>query len=747
LANGNTLLFAYDSMSQGYTLSAPIDEHAVLTYNSSTAQYTLTFKDGAKKIYNSSGRIVQNLDRNGNFMNVNYDGSNRVSSISDSGGRSLTFTYAAPQSTALVSSIQDSTGTVASYTYDAGLHLTKATYADGTFIQYDYDAGGLLLSATDTDGKVLETHTYSADGSRRGVTSSRASGVDTVTISYTSPTITRVMDTTGNYTDYTYGSAGNGLLRNYVAGVNGPGCATCGIRNNSAFGYDSGMNRNHVVDANGNTTDYVFDGLGNVLTKTQHLDSQTMVIYSYTYNAFGEVLTSTDPLGVVTKNEYDAKGNLTCTSPDSASTTCSLASIKTTFIYDNLGELLTITDPRGNVTTLTYYSTGLINTIKDAQNSITTYAYDARGNRTSVIDPVNGSTKPTSFTYDAMNRLKKITYPDLTHTDFTYDHRGRRTDVLDANSKNTHYDYDDSDRLTQVTDAQTPNPGITKYEYDNENNLTKITDALLRDTQFHYDALGHVTQTQFPSGLTEDYTYDQLGNLKTKTDRKRNQTTYNYDPLNRLASKVYNDSTEVDYTYDNAGHLKTAGGTAANGNYTLSYDNPGRLTQTDSTYSFLPSKTWTLQYGYDAASNRSSMTDPQLATTTYVYDTLNRLQTLTLPTGSFGFTYDALGRRLTLTRPNSPVRTAYTYDALSRLLSVATTPQRGFGSTRSYTYTYDAAGNRLSRSESRTSTTSSYAYDNIYQLTSTTGGQHGSLHLRPGRQPHHFHRGSQLHRQ
>ena len=38
-------------------------------------------------------------------------------------------------------------------------------------------------------------------------------------------------------------------------------------------------------------------------------------------------------------------------------------------------------------------------------------------------------------------------------------------------------------------------------------------------------------------------------------------------------------------------------------------------------------------------------------------------------TGTFGFGYDALGRRTSLTRPNG-VGTSYSYDSLSRLLSV-----------------------------------------------------------------------------
>jgi hypothetical protein len=57
-------------------------------------------------------------------------------------------------------------------------------------------------------------------------------------------------------------------------------------------------------------------------------------------------------------------------------------------------------------------------------------------------------------------------------------------------------------------------------------------------------------------------------------------------------------------------------------------------------------------YPYDAASNRTGFTDPENGATSYVYDTLNRLETLTPPSafsGSFGFGYDALSRRTSLT--------------------------------------------------------------------------------------------------
>ena len=93
----------------------------------------------------------------------------------------------------------------------------------------------------------------------------------------------------------------------------------------------------------------------------------------------------------------------------------------------------------------------------------------------------------------------------------------------------------------------------------------------------------------------------------------------------------------------------------------------GRLTQTSTDYSFDSAGAYTVQYGYDAASNRTSMTDPQSGSTSYTYDSLNRLSNLQDPSSnSFGFSYDSLSRRTQMTRPNG-INTNYSYDNLSHL--------------------------------------------------------------------------------
>jgi RHS repeat-associated protein len=90
------------------------------------------------------------------------------------------------------------------------------------------------------------------------------------------------------------------------------------------------------------------------------------------------------------------------------------------------------------------------------------------------------------------------------------------------------------------------------------------------------------------------------------------------------------------------------------------------------------------EYEYDAAGNRTSMTD-MAGTHTFAYDDLHRLISATHPAASAlpsleTFTLDAVGNRLADARI-----TGYTYDAANRLLE-----------NSSYTYTYDADGNQLS---------------------------------------------------
>lgn len=694
-----------------YSLAAPTDTTASLAFNTTTSVFTLTFADGTQKLFDINGHLTTLVDRNNNQTKLTYDGSGRLAQVTDAASRSLTFTYGDAQNINQATIMSDSTGTVASFVYDASSRLTSVTYPDNSGASFLYDTNSFISSVLDPQGKVIESHTYDSTG--RGLTSANANGVSQITMTYASNT-TSLSDSLGNMSTYQRDRV-NG--KNYIGSIAGTGCSTCGGRGNWSYSYDAQGHRTQAVDPLNHFTNYTYDAKGNVLEKLVQRDSANDTQnWNYTYNSFNEVLTATDPLGNVTTNTYDAKGNmLTTTTPSPGGHT---SGSKTTFTYDSKGELTKITDPLSNSTTLAYNSVGLVSSIADAQSKVTQFQYDAQGNRTLVIDALN---QQTTFTYDTMNRITKITYPTspATSTQFAYDYRGRKISVTDPNGKITQYAYDDADRLLSVTD---PNSAETQYAYDNESNLTSITDASGNKTSFVYDSYGHVTQANFPSSFAETYSYDLDGNLLTKTDRNGHVINYGYDFLNRLTSKSYPDSTAVNYTYDLANRLTQV--SDPTGTYGDTYDNMGRLTQTSASYAFISGKNFAVGFGYDAASNRTSMTDPQSASTAYVYDTLNRMTTFTYPSRTnYTFTYDALGRRTQLSRPNT-VASNYQYDTLSRLTGVLHQISSKSGTTTldGATYIYDAAGNRTSKTDKRTNVTSTFSYDPLYELTQVLQG-------------------------
>ena len=99
------------------------------------------------------------------------------------GGSTLTFTYGDPNNPLQVTTVQDSVGTVATYTYNSSSQLTNVTYPDGSALNFSNDPNSLMiLSVTDSKGKLLEAHTY--DAQNRGLTSTRAYGVDSVSLTY-----------------------------------------------------------------------------------------------------------------------------------------------------------------------------------------------------------------------------------------------------------------------------------------------------------------------------------------------------------------------------------------------------------------------------------------------------------------------------------------------------------------------------------------------------------------------------------
>jgi len=182
-----TLGLVSASWPLSYAMVAPANGNLSLSFDGN--YWTLTSNTGEKRVfYGSTGQLLSLSDRNGNTTQLSYDGSNRLTTVTDPASRHLYFSYASSTSNEVIGVTSD-VGISLSYAYDSMGRLSTVTQPDTTTLSFQYvddpliyNSDFLISAVLDTNGKVLEAHSY--DGMQRGVTSSRAGGVDAVTINY-----------------------------------------------------------------------------------------------------------------------------------------------------------------------------------------------------------------------------------------------------------------------------------------------------------------------------------------------------------------------------------------------------------------------------------------------------------------------------------------------------------------------------------------------------------------------------------
>jgi|HubBroStandDraft_6_1064221.scaffolds.fasta_scaffold06910_2 YD repeat-containing protein len=166
------------------TVAAPANTSATMSVQS-TPYWIITFTNGEKKYFNTtSGNLVSIVDRNGNTTQLSYDSVDRLVAVTDPASRHLYFGYASGSSY-LVTSVTSDFGVSLSYSYDTQGRLLQVTNPDSSTISFSYDSNSFISSVTDSQGKILESHTYDSGG--HGLSSSRANGVDALTVSYGNP--------------------------------------------------------------------------------------------------------------------------------------------------------------------------------------------------------------------------------------------------------------------------------------------------------------------------------------------------------------------------------------------------------------------------------------------------------------------------------------------------------------------------------------------------------------------------------
>ena len=441
------------------------------------------------------------------------------------------------------------------------------------------------------------------------------------------------------------------------------------------------------------------DGVVTSASKGSSAKDENVMIVSgrNVYDAFGRVAKSFYPTTEGTGSKSTFSKSFDNVSP-------------TVTVYDVLDRATSVTLPDNSTTTTAYTvdngSHALVTTVTDALHNVQATHTNGSGKTLKTIQKSGPDGEiTTSFEYDGIQRLVSVTDTEGNVTTSTYDMGDRRTEVNHPASGITSFTYD---ALGNVLTKQTANLAkvgkFITYDYDYQR-LTGINypDHPENNVKYYYggrnasqNRIGRLMLREDGTGAIE-YFYGKMGEV-TKTRRTMivpNQaiatyvTQWTYDSHNRLLEMIYPDEEKITYSYNLGGQLEKVHGYKSYG-----YDYVSKI-------------------GYDKFEQRTYLKYCNGAETFYTYDPQRRrLQNLTVNSGG-----------------NTIVDNAYTYDAVSNVLSVvngASVPQSGkAGGQMAHAYTYDALYRLVSATGTYTGAdnkTASYTlamgYDNMHRITS-----------------------------
>jgi RHS repeat-associated protein len=607
-ADGNVTGYAYDEAGHAAVITdpavnvsvnggAPVLEHPVVTNG-----------------YDTFGDRAETKDADGNVEWFTYDAAGQMTMDTQPG-------YLAPNSSTTITP-------TTTRTYDGDGNLLTVTDPMNRTTSFVYDQLGDRVQETDQNGAVSHS-TFDYNGDQ--LSSTDPTGAQTqATYDYlgrqlTETALDRYPSPVSSTTTYSY-----------AAGANNPGGAW--------------LSSTATADetANGTSTSYGYDALGESLSVTDAMNNKTTSAYDF----LGRPTRTTAPDGTYATTTYDAAGDTTEIDHYDAGGTKLTTQTAT---YDQNGDQLSSTDPNGHATT---------------------YSYDALGQMTGESAPVDGTT--------------------FVNTSFGYDADGNRTSYTDGRGNTVVYTYNSL--------------GLTESEI--EPTTSTYTSAADSTFTTSYDADGEPVQQVQPGGVTVTSGFDTAGNLTSETgtgaEAPTANRTFGYDLDGRVTSAATSaagtaPATSETLAYDDRSDLLSASGSAGSSSFT--YDGDGLMTSR-------ADAAGTTNYTYDVADRLKTLTDPATGTTaTYSYNVDSQVSAIAYGSGdNRAFGYDTLQRLHTDTLKTSGGATVasitYGYDSDSNMTSKTTS---GFAGSAANSYTYDYA-NRLSSWNNGTSTTN-YSYD------------------------------------
>lgn len=574
-------------------------------------------------------------------------------------------------------------------------------------INYTYDQYGNTLSISNygdvstTGDESFQTNTHSYDTTN-------------YIVNPVTSTVLRDKDnsTTLRQTNYTNNDKGDPVnISQYLSGT----------MILSTITYDSFGNVIARKDPRAYTTNYTYDTTGTyVATETNPLAQVTT--YDYDLGT-GNLRSRSDPNGFTTTYQYDKYSRPSATIQPYDST--GAPTITYTYGLDGSApENITISKKidAGKSVTTTYFFDGREKLIQaktsaeGGQYATQDYQYDAEYQLNKTGNPaftssgsysdLNTTNYFTTYQYDGLDRVTKITKPDNTYISIVYNKD--LTTRYDENNHRKDYTNDPNGNILTVVEYNGSQQYTTRYSYDGTNQLLLINDSSGNTIRFAYDTLGRKTSMIDPDMGTWNYTYDVNNNLLTQRDNRGANTTLTYDAINRVFTKNTTDQTST-YTYDTVTKGTLARQVANDANISYTYDQRLRVTQENLTTN---GQTYPTAYTYDSADNIASKTFPDGRVLTYTYNVQGLLDTI--PGYVTNIDYNALGNPIARAYNNTLTTNLEYYSNTLRLKTITT------GSIQAMTYTYDGAGNIIGISDTVEGTNETFTYDDLHRLQTAT---------------------------
>lgn len=415
-------------------------------------------------------------------------------------------------------------------------------------------------------------------------------------------------------------------LNGNLCTTSGPDCIT------QEFDYDPVGNTSLVRDAKGATTHITYNHRG---FKTQMQDPN-MGTWNYTYDGLGQLLTQSDAKGQTTTLTYDVLGRLQTRTEGAEGTT--------NWYYD---EGAPTQKTRGKLTRVV------------APGFEEHYQYDTLGRLHQTRRLVDGVWLWADTTYDALNRVDTIKYPNSVSSSSS------SSPGADADRFRVRHTYNAWGYLQAVQEV-TPGggTGTTYWQANTVNEAGVVTREDLGNglsTLRTVDrATGNLTALSTGVGLATDvqhmaFEWDGAGNLTMRRDHRARSTggareEFYYDGLHRLSTvRRFNGATgaygatgwvaQESHGYDEVGNILNKGVVTA-----YNYTTNGSCTRTwthlqPHAVRQVTANGQTRQYCYDANGNVTSATNATFQSITWSVANLARLITRS-GTESSEFWYD-----------------------------------------------------------------------------------------------------------